>query len=114
MEYRVTLRYTRNTPRKLRLVADMIRSKPIPQAQRILKFTPKKASYFLNKLVNSALSNATAQDANITPENLYISKITVGDGPSFKRLRPASMGKAVQIKRRTSHITLVVETVPLP
>jgi large subunit ribosomal protein L22 len=112
MEYTTTLRYARNTPRKMRYVVDMIRNKPIPEAQRILKYTPKRASYFLYKLVNSAVANATNRDVNLAPENLIISEIKVGDGPAFKRWRSASMGRATQVKKRTSHVTLVLKTIP--
>jgi len=112
MEYKTILRYARNTPRKMRYVVDMIRNKPIPEAQRILKYTPKRASYFLHKLVNSALANATNRDVNLAPEHLIISSITVGDGPAFKRWRSASMGRATQVKKRTSHVTIVLKTIP--
>ncbi|MBI5778330.1 MAG: 50S ribosomal protein L22 [Planctomycetes bacterium] len=111
MEYKTLLRYARSTPRKMRYVVDMIRNKPIPEAQRILRYTPKRVSYFLHKLVNSAVANATTRDANLAPENLYISTITVGDGPAFKRWRSGSMGRATQVKKRTSHITLVLKTI---
>jgi large subunit ribosomal protein L22 len=114
MEYKTILRYARNTPRKMRYVADMIRNKPVPEAQRILKYTPKRVSYFLYKLVNSALANATNRDANLTPEDLLISEISVGDGPAFKRWRSASMGRATQVKKRTSHVTLVLKTITQP
>jgi len=111
MEYTVVLKFARNTPRKLRYVADMIRNKPVPQAQQILKFTSKRAAYFLIKLVNSALANATNKDAEVAAENLKISKITVGDGPAFKRFRAASMGRGVVVKKRTSHVTLTLQTI---
>lgn len=111
MEYKTLLRYARSTPRKMRYVVDMIRNKPIPEAQRILRYTPKRVSYFLHKLVNSAVANATTRDTNLTPEDLYISEIKVGDGPAFKRWRSGSMGRATQVKKRTSHITLVLKTI---
>ena len=111
MEYKSILRSVRSAPRKTRYVVDMLRNKSIPEAQRILKYTPKRSSYFLLKLVNSAVANATNRDANLSPENLYISEIKVGDGPAFKRLRYGSMGRASQVKKRTSHITLVLSTI---
>jgi len=114
MEYKSILRSVRSAPRKTRYVVDMLRNKSIPEAQRILKYTPKRSSYFLLKLVNSALANATNRDANLSPENLYISEIKVGDGPAFKRLRYGSMGRASQVKKRTSHITLVLKTIEQP
>jgi len=110
MEYKTVLRYARSTPRKLRYVVDLIRNKSVADAQQILKFNSKRASYFLYKLVNSAVANVTAKDTNISPENLYIKKITVGDGPAIKRWRPASMGRAVKVKKRTSHVELTLNT----
>jgi len=114
MEYKTILRAVRSAPRKTRYVVDMLRNKSVPEAQRILKYTPKRSSYFLLKLVNSAVANATNLDTNITPESLYISEIKVGDGPAFKRWRSASMGRASQVKKRTSHITLVLKTIAQP
>lgn len=114
MEYKTVLRAVRSAPRKTRYVVDMLRNKSIPEAQRILKYTPKRSSYFLLKMVNSAVANATNRDANITPESLYISEIKVGDGPAFKRWRSASMGRASQVKKRTSHITMVLKTIAQP
>lgn len=111
MEFKSILRRARNTPRKLRYVADLIRNKPIPKAQQILKFSPKRAAYFLNKLVNSAVANATTKDASLSPEKLMVSKIIIGDGPSFKRLRYGSMGRGFTIKKRTAHITLTLKTI---
>ncbi|MEW6025757.1 MAG: 50S ribosomal protein L22 [Planctomycetota bacterium] len=108
------MRYARSTPRKMRYVADMIRNKPVPEAQRILRYTSKRVSYFLSKLVNSAVANATTRDANLAPEALVVSEIKVGDGPAFKRWRSASMGRASQVKKRTSHVTLVLKTVEQP
>jgi large subunit ribosomal protein L22 len=109
MEYKSVLHYARSTPRKLRYVVDLIRNKSVTDAQKILKFNNKRASYFLHKLVNSAVANVTTKDANISPENLFISKITVGDGPAIKRWRPASMGRAVRVKKRTSHVVLILK-----
>jgi large subunit ribosomal protein L22 len=98
----------------MRYVVDMIRNKPVPEAQRILRYTPKRSCYFLHKLVNSAVANATTRDVNLSPEQLVISEITVGDGPAFKRWRSGSMGRATQVKKRTSHVTLVLKTIPQP
>lgn len=114
MEYKTVLRYARNTPRKMRYVVDMIRNKTVVEAQRILRYTPKRSCYFLHKLVNSAIANATTRDVNLSPEQLIISEIKVGDGPAFKRWRSASMGRATQVKKRTCHITLVLKTIPQP
>jgi large subunit ribosomal protein L22 len=109
MRYRTILHYARTTPRKTRLVADLIRYKTVAEAQKILQFTPKRAAYFLYKVVNSALSNAINKDPNISSENLIINEVKVGDGPAFKRLRYGSMGRATTVKKRTSHIEIILE-----
>jgi large subunit ribosomal protein L22 len=104
---RAKLRYLRIAPRKVRLVADLIRGKGVEEAQDILNFTVKKAAQPLLKLLKSALSSASNQ--NLNKENLYISKITVDEGPKYKRWRARARGQAYQIQKKTSHITLFLE-----
>ncbi|MCD5396522.1 MAG: 50S ribosomal protein L22 [Candidatus Pacebacteria bacterium] len=101
------LRYLRITPRKVRLVADLIRKKPAKEALVILDFTNKKAARPLKKLLNSAIANAK-NNFQLDPEKLYISKITVDEGPKYKRYLPRARGRADLILKRTSHITLVL------
>lgn len=105
-----TVRHIRITPRKLRLVADLIRGKRIEEAQTILKFCPKRGSYFLGKLLNSAVSNATVNQ-EVDPDQLYIEEIAVSPGRILKRWRASPRGRGVPIKKRTSHayITLGVK-----
>jgi len=96
------------TARKVRLVADLVRRKPVAEAEAILRFTPKKASLPLLKLLNSA--TATAKNTyKLNPDNLYIAKLMVNDGPMQERVFPRSRGRADKIQKRTSHITIVLE-----
>lgn len=100
--------YIRASARKVRLVADMIRGKNLDEAKDILRFTIKKPALFLSKLLNSAEANAK-NNFEVSPETLYISKITVDEGPVYKRWMPRARGQAFPIQKKTSHITLVLE-----
>jgi large subunit ribosomal protein L22 len=104
------LRHLRISPRKVRLIADLIRKKKAEQAQAILDFTIKKGARPLMKLLKTALADAK-NNFQLDEKNLYISKITVDGGPILKRWRPRSRGMANPIKKRTSHITLVLEEI---
>jgi len=100
------LRGLRISPRKVRLVADLIRRKSVAQAANILKFASKRAAGPMAKLLDSAVANAKGNDMK-EPE-LFIQKITVDEGPKLKRWRARSMGRANTILKRTSHITIVL------
>lgn len=108
MAFEAKLKYLRISPRKVRLVADLVRGKKAEEAQAILSFTVKRACLPVLKLLNSALANAknVAQKDSST---LFISKITVDEGPTLKRILPRAKGKADQIMKRSSHITLVLD-----
>jgi large subunit ribosomal protein L22 len=101
------LNYLRISPRKVRLVADLIRNNKVEQAERILNFTIKRAAGPLAKLLKTAIADAH-NNFHIDSDNLYISKIIVNEGPRYKRWRPRSRGMANKIEKRTSHITLVL------
>jgi len=105
------LNYLRISPRKVRLVADLIRKQRVEQAERILNFIVKKAARPLIKLLKTAVADARNNFHIDESNGLYISKIIVNEGPKYKRWRPRSRGMANQIKKRTSQITLVLETV---
>jgi len=105
------LNYLRLAPRKVRLVANLIKGMRVKEARVQLKFCPKRASQPLLKLLNSAVANAE-HNFQLKEDNLYISKITVDQGPSLKRWRPRAFGRAFPIMKRTSHITLVLEEKP--
>jgi len=104
------LNYLRIAPRKVRLVADLIRRKKAEEAQSILKFTVKKGSEPMLKLLNTAMADAK-NNFQLDPSNLIISKITVDEGPKYKRWKARSRGMAAPIKKRTSHITIVLDEI---
>lgn len=104
------LRRLRAAPRKVRLVADLIRGKSVEEAQAILQFTVKKSAAPLLKLLNSAVASAK-NNQRLEAAQLYIAKITVDEGPKFKRWRARARGRAAEIQKKTSHITLVLDNI---
>lgn len=104
------LRYLRIAPRKVRLVADLIRGKKVEEAQTILKFTTKKATKSLLKLLKSAIANAK-NNFHLEESNLYISKIIVDGGSKYKRWFPRARGQASEIQKKTSHLTIVLDEI---
>ncbi len=107
LEARASLKFARISPRKVKIVADMLRGKDVQEALAIIKFTPKAASEVLEKLLKSAIANAE-NNHEMKSENLYIAEIYANQGPTLKRIRPAAKGSAVRIRKRTSHITIVL------
>ena len=108
MEARAKLSYARISSRKVKIVIDLIRNKPVGQALGILKNTPKAASEILVKLLESAIANAENNN-NMDVNNLYIAEIYANQGPTLKRIRPRAQGRAFRIRKRTSHITIVLK-----
>lgn len=108
MEAKAVLKYTRISPRKVEIVLDLIRNKPVDLAMAILKHTPKAACEDLEKLLKSAIANAE-NNFNMDGNNLYVSECYVCPGPMLKRIRPRAQGRAYRILKRTSHVTLVVK-----
>lgn len=104
------LRYLRIAPRKVRLVADIIRGKSVEESQAILSFVTKKAALPLLKLLNSAVASAR-NNYQLDSADLLISKITVDEGPKYKRWQPRARGQAYEIQKKTSHIILVLEEI---
>jgi large subunit ribosomal protein L22 len=104
------LRYLRIAPRKVKLVANLIRGKSVEEAQTILLFTVKKAALPLLKLLKQALANAKNNFA-LEEKNLYISKITVDEGPKYKRWMPRARGQASEIQKKTSHVILILDEI---
>ena len=100
------------SPRKMRLVADLVRGKKAEQALQILRFSPKEASRRLEKLLLSAIANwqAKNEDADIEEANLFIKEIRVDGGTMLKRLRPAPQGRAHRIRKRSNHVTVVIDS----
>lgn len=101
-------RFLRVTPRKARLVVDLIRDKHTDEALSTLQFTPKRAAKTVAGVLRSAIANAE-QNADVNVDNLFISKATVDGGPVLKRFRPAPMGRAVRVLKRTCHITIELD-----
>ena len=103
-----TLKYARISSRKVKIVADLIRGKNAEEALAIVKFTPKAASEIIEKLLKSAIANAE-NNHNMKSNKLYVAEIYANQGPTLKRIRPAAKGSAVRIRKRTSHITIVLK-----
>ena len=98
-----TLKYARISSRKVKIVADLIRGKG-----SIVKFTPKAASEIVEKLLKSAIANAE-NNHGMKSNKLYVAEIYANQGPTLRRIRPAAKGSAVRIRKRTSHITIVLK-----
>ena len=107
MKSTATSRFIRMSPQKARLVVDLIRGKNVNEALMTLKFTNKpKSTREIEKVVKSAVANATQKDENVDVDNLFVETCFINEGPRLKRIRPAPMGRAYRYQRRTSHITI--------
>ncbi len=100
-------RFARISARKARLLTDLIRNKPVGEALDLLKFNKKRGAVMVAKVLNSAIANADAQEADV--ENLYVSKSFCDDGPIMKRFQPKDRGKSYSIFKRMCHITVEVD-----
>jgi large subunit ribosomal protein L22 len=109
MEAKATVRFVRMSPPKARRVIDLIRGRQVEEARRILRFSPHSASRTVEKCLNSAVANAE-QTPGVIPQNLVVERAFVDEGPTLRRWRPRAYGRATRIRKRTSHITLVVKT----
>ena len=107
-EANATLKYARISSRKVKIVADLIRGKDVDEALAIVKFTPKASSEIIEKLLKSAIANAE-NNHDMKHDRLYVAPIYANQGPTLKRIRPAAKVSAVRIRKRTSHITIVVK-----
>lgn len=108
MEAKAYLRNARISPRKVQIVLDLIRNKPVDIALATLDLTPKAASPMLAKLLKSAIANAE-NNHSMNRENLYVAECYVTPGPIMKRIQPRAQGRAFRIYKRTSHITIVLK-----
>ncbi|MBI4132540.1 MAG: 50S ribosomal protein L22 [Candidatus Sungbacteria bacterium] len=113
MKIPAALNYLRMSPRKVRLVAQAIRGKRVPDAERALKFLSRRAASPLEKLLSSAVASARHNFQVTDPDTLVVSEILVNAGPTLKRRRARAMGRAFPIRKRTSHVRLVLETTAL-
>lgn len=107
MEAKAIAKYVRMSPMKIGVVLDLIRGKNINEAYAILKYTPKDAADVVYKVLHSAVANAENNN-NLDVSRLYVAETYVGAGPILKRFRPHAQGRAFHIKKRTSHVTVVV------
>jgi large subunit ribosomal protein L22 len=108
MEAKASAKYIRISARKMRRSVDLIRGRHVDDARRILTLSPLGANETLVKVLNSAVANA--EQRNAIPENLFVARAWVDEGPTLRRFRPRAQGRATRIRRRTSHVTVVLET----
>jgi len=108
MEAKAIVRYVRMSPSKIGVVLDLVRGKDVNEAFAILIYTPKDAAEVIYKALKSAVANAE-NNLNLDVNSLYISEAHVGQGPTLKRYQPHAQGRAFRIRKRTSHLTLVVK-----
>lgn len=107
VQVRAVAKYIRTSPRKMRLVADLIRGKSAQEAWNLLEFTPKRAAGPMKKCLESAIANAQNNN-ELAVDTLTVHRVMVDEGPTLKRVTPRARGRASAIKKRTSHITIVV------
>ena len=108
MEARAVAKYIRVSPRKVRLIMDELRGKKVEEALNVLTFAPQKSARLVKKLINSAVANA-GENSQIDVDTLYIKRLYADEGPTLKRFRPRAMGRASRIRKRTSHLTVILD-----
>ncbi len=108
MQVRAQGKYLRVSPQKARLIIDTVRGKRVEDALNVLRFTDKRAADLILKVLNSAVANAD-QNPNIDVDTLVVKTAYADEGPTLKRWRPRAMGRATRIRKRTSHITIILE-----
>lgn len=108
MAAKAKLKYCRMAPRKLRVVADMVRGRPVEEAVNLLTFTHRAAAPVVRKLILSAVANAE-NDGELNTDELLVREITVDQGPTLKRWKPRAQGRAFRIDKKTSHITVALD-----
>ena len=101
-------KYVRISSRKVKTVIDLIRGKSVKEAKAILMYTPKAASEPVLKLLNSAIANAE-NNQDLSADTLYVAEVYANQGPTLKRFRPRAQGRATRIRKRTSHITIILD-----
>ncbi len=108
MEAKAVAKYVRISPQKVRLIMDEVRGRKVDEALKLLSFSPQKGARLLKKLIDSAVANAEA-NSEIDVDNLFIKKVFADEGPTMKRFRPRAMGRATRIRKRTSHLTVILD-----
>lgn len=113
LEAKAETRWVRMTPRKMRLVANLVRGKGVTSAVNILGFSTKRAALPIEKTIRSASANLLQMDeaAKLDSDDLFVKTIMIDEGPTMRRFRPRAMGRATRIRKRTSHISVVVATI---
>jgi len=111
MEFRSSLKFIRISPQKTRLVADLIRGKDVGEALDILRFTKKRASYYLSRLIVSAVANAEnyTGEEKVDVDNLYVKRVYINEGPRYKRIFYRAYGRASLKLRRMAHLHIVID-----
>lgn len=107
MEVKATAKFIRQAPRKVRLVANLIKGLSVAEARTQLQFVPKRAADLVRKVLNSALANAE-HNQKLSRDRLYVARALVDAGPTLKRTRARAFGRSAVIRKRTSHITVVL------
>lgn len=107
MEIRAAARFVRISPRKARLIMAQVRGKRVEEALNLLSFAPQKGARIVKKLIHSAVANAQ-ENAKVDVDSLHIAKIYADEGPTLKRWLPRAQGRATRIRKRTSHLTVVL------
>ncbi|MFQ5903032.1 MAG: 50S ribosomal protein L22 [Candidatus Binatia bacterium] len=110
MEAKAKVRYVHTSPRRARQVVDLIRGKRVDEAVHILMYTPKAAARIVEKVLRSAIANAGQKEMSQDVDSLVISQASVDEGPVMKRFMPRARGRATPIRKRTSHITLMLRS----
>jgi large subunit ribosomal protein L22 len=108
---RAVLRHARVSPYKIREVLNLVRGKPVHEAEDILRFSEREAAFVVGKVLHSAVANAENND-DLEPEELFVSACFADEGTTIKRWRPRARGRATRIRKRTSHITVIVSRMP--
>jgi len=108
MEIVARTRMVRISPRKMRIVGDVIKKKNINDAMGMLMYMPQKAAFILKKLLDSAIANAK-QKKYVDVDNLFVKNVIVDGGPVLKRFLPRAMGRATKVRKRSSHITMILD-----
>jgi large subunit ribosomal protein L22 len=108
MEVKAAARHARISPQKARLIMDQVRGKKVEEALNLLSFSPQKGARLLKKLIDSAVANAE-ENSSIDVDTLYVKRVFADEGPVLKRFRPRAMGRASRIRKRTSHLTVILD-----
>lgn len=108
METSAVAKFVRISPRKIRLIMDQVRGKRVDEALNMLSFAPQKGALILKKLIDSAVANAE-QNSGVDVDALFVKRVYADEGPTLKRFRPRAQGRATRIRKRSSHLTVVLD-----